>query len=80
MEIIEKAYETTINNIGKASVDYCNGILCRWFDAGYRTLEEVEAASEQYRHDKTGVTDKAGSFETDDFFEAALRRSYGNED
>ena len=80
-EIIEKAFEITVDNLsGKASVDYCNAILCRWFDAGYKTLEEVEAASEQYKHDKTGVTEKKGSFETDDFFEAALRRSYGEED
>ncbi len=79
-EIIEKAFEITVDNLGKASIDYCNAILCRWFDAGYKTLEEVEAASEQYKHDKTGATDKKGSFETDDFFEAALRRSYGNDE
>ncbi len=78
-EVIEKAFEITVDNTGKASVDYCNAVLCRWFDAGYKTLEEVEAASEQYKHDKTGATDKKGSFETDDFFEAALRRSYGEE-
>ncbi|MBR4071700.1 MAG: DnaD domain protein [Clostridia bacterium] len=80
-EVIEKAFEITVDNLsGKASVDYSNAILCRWFDAGYKTLEEVEAASEQYKHDKAGVTEKKGSFETDDFFEEALRRSYGNED
>ncbi len=79
-EIIEKAFEITVDNLGKASIDYCNAVLCRWFDAGYKNLDEVEAASEQYRHDKTGITDKKGSFETDDFFEAALRRSYGNND
>ena len=46
----------------------------------YKTLEDVEAASEQYKHDKNGAAEKKGSFETDDFFDAALRRSYGNED
>ncbi len=79
-EVIEKAFETTVNNTGKASISYCNAILCRWYDDGYKTLEDVEAASEQYKHDKTGVTEKKGSFETDDFFEEALKRSYGNQD
>lgn len=79
-EVIEKAFEITVDNLsGKVSIDYCNGILCRWFDAGYKTLEEVEASCEQYKHDKTGVSEKKGSFETDDFFEAALRRSYGED-
>ncbi len=79
-EVIEKAYEKTVDQIGKASIDYCNAILCRWFDAGYKTLEAVEAANQQYAQDKAVVAENKGSFETDDFFEAALRRSYGSED
>ncbi|MBQ8474222.1 MAG: DnaD domain protein [Clostridia bacterium] len=78
-EIIEKAFEITVMNTGKASVDYCNTVLCRWFDAGYKTIDEVEAAIEQYRHDKTGAADKKTSFDTDDFFEAAINRSYGDD-
>ena len=31
---------------------------------------------EEYRHDKKGDKNKKGSFDTDDFFEAALERSY----
>lgn len=79
-DVIEKAFEITVENCGKASVDYCNAVICRWFDAGYKTLGEVEEACQQYKHDKTGATDKKGSFETDDFFEAALQRSYGNDE
>ncbi len=82
-EIIERAFEVTVENCnGKAPIDYCNAVLTRWFDAGYKTLEEVEAAMMQYKHDRNGGTDKhnKGSFETDDFFEAALRRSYGNDE
>ncbi len=79
-DVIEKAFEITVDRTGNASIDYCNAILCSWFDKGYKTLEEVEAANEQYKQDKGVVTETKGSFETDDFFEAALRRSYGNED
>lgn len=81
-EIIERAFEITVENCGgRAPVDYCNAVLCRWFDSGYKTLEDVEAASEQYRHDKNGGMKKSrGSFDEDDFFEAALKRSYGNDE
>lgn len=79
-EIIEKAFEITITNTGKASVDYCNAVICRWVDAGYKTIEDVEAAVEQYHHDKSGYADKKGSFDTDEFFEAALNRVYGDMD
>lgn len=82
LELIERAFEITVENCGgRAPVDYCNAVLSRWFDSGYRSVEEVEAAMAEYRHDKTG-TDKnqKGSFDEDDFFEAALRRSYGNDE
>ena len=79
LAVIERAYEITVENTGGASVAYCNAILERWQASGYKTLDEVNAAMEEYRHDKKGAKDSAGSFETDDFFEAALRRSYGEE-
>ena len=76
MAMIERAYEITVENTGNASVPYCNGILERWHESGFTTVEEVNAAMEEYRHDKNGDKDKKGSFDTDDFFEAALERSY----
>ncbi len=78
MEIIKKAYEVTVENTGSASIPYCNAVLSSWHDKGYKTVEEVEAGMEAYKHDKEGAKDKKGSFETDDYFEAALRRSYSN--
>lgn len=79
LAIIERAYEITVENTGGASIAYCNAVLERWYASGYKTIEEVNSAMEEYRHDKKGARDTEGSFETDDFFEAALRRSYGEE-
>ena len=75
IEIIEKAYEVTADATGKGSFPYANTVLERWFAAGLRTLEEIE---ESY---KSGSAEKPvnGSFDTDSFFEAAVRRSLGGE-
>lgn len=74
MDMIAHAYEITVNNTGKAALPYANSILENWYQAGYKTLSDVTAAEEEYRKTK-----KSGdaSFDTDDFFDAALKRSYG---
>lgn len=69
-ELIQKAYEITVDNIGKASMAYTNKVLLNWHEAGYQSLADVEAAIEQYSNTKQSKA----SFETDEFFEAALRR------
>jgi DnaD/phage-associated family protein len=79
--VIEKAYEVTINNTGKPSISYANAVLENWYKAGLATREEVEASIEEYQKnkesEKTGEKRPDGtSFDTDEFFEAALRRSY----
>lgn len=94
MPMVERAYQITVENTGKASMKYAGGVLERWYGDGIRTLEEVDAAEEAWQESKAqaqasagsgktpggrGKTDAAqnrGSFDTDDFFEAALRRSY----
>lgn len=76
MALIERAYEVTVENTGNASIPYCNAVLERWHASGFTTVEEVDGAMAEYRHDKEGQKDKKGSFDTDDFFEAALERSY----
>ncbi len=77
MAVVERAYEVTVENTGNASIPYCNAVLQRWHESGYKTVEDVNRAMEEYKHDKEGARDKKGSFETDDYFEAALKRSYG---
>ncbi|MCI9449624.1 MAG: DnaD domain protein [Clostridiales bacterium] len=80
-DIIEKAYEITVNNIGKASVAYTNSILAKWYGEGLHTVAEIDAYLEKSRSDSNKAADSSteSSFDTDEFFEAALRRSYGKQ-
>ena len=85
-EIITKAYEITANATGEASLSYANAILENWHNAGLRTTEEIDAYSAEFEKKKkpgkntkkkgSSATPFESSFDTDDFFEAALRRSY----
>ena len=79
--ILEKAYEVTINNTGKPSISYANAVLENWYKAGLGTLEEIEASIAEYQkaHEKSETQPEGTRFDTDDFFAAALRRSYENE-
>ena len=74
IEIIEKAYEVTADATGKGSFPYANTVLERWNAAGFRTLEDIEASYKKSGSESPSV----GSFDTDSFFEAAVRRSLGN--
>ena len=73
IEIIEKAYEVTADATGKGSFAYANSVLERWFAAKLTTLDEIEAS---YKSGESGKV-KEGSFDTDSFFEAAVKRSLG---
>lgn len=74
IEIIEKAYEVTADATGKGSFAYANSILERWNAAGLRTLSEIE---ESYKSGDGASKPASGSFDTDSFFEAAVKRSLG---
>lgn len=71
LELIKEAYERTVAKTGKASVPYCNTILEDWFANGIKTPEDAKKAAEG----KKTAAQVRGSFETDDFFGAALNRS-----
>lgn len=71
-QMLTRAYEMTVDAIGKASMPYANKILERWFADGYKTIADVEAALADYKRKKNGDS----SFDVDEFFEAALRRTY----
>lgn len=80
-EIVRLAYELTIQATQKPSVDYANGILERWHAEGLRTKDEIDAYLEERKKQKneahpTGEPTLGNSFDTDDFFEAALQRSF----
>ena len=76
-EIITIAYEVAVNNTGSPSLPYINKVIMNWQDAGYRTKEDVFAGLENYRKKKESAKEEkqSGSFETDEFFEAALKRA-----
>ncbi len=78
-DMIGKAYEITVSKTGEPGFPYMNAVIENWHKAGYSTLDEVNAAEEAYRRDKEAKNAKQGqdsSFDTDEFFEAALKRSY----
>lgn len=91
-EMIDFAYELTVSTTGNASLKYSNAIIEAWAAAGVTNVEEAKKREEDFRQKSSkkssGRTErkkKAGeqthsSFDTDDdFFEKALRRSFGND-
>ncbi len=81
--VLQLAYESMIASAGKVSFAYMDKILLRWSEAGYTSAEEVRAGQEAYRLEKGGANPKAGgqsSFQTEDFFQKALKRSYERAD
>lgn len=70
--MIEKAYEITVNNTSKPSLSYANKILESWYSEGLKTPEEVDGAQAK----KNGEKPAGMSFDVDEFFKAALERSY----
>ncbi len=85
-EIITKAYEITANATGDASLSYANAILNNWHSAGLKTIEEIDEYSADFDKKKnqsrvnknkgTSSTPFESSFDTDEFFEDAVRRSF----
>lgn len=91
-DMIEAAYDKTVNNTGKASVSYADKILSHWHSSGCKTLEEAEeldAREAAALPDKKKKEQKAAlerereenrSFngaDINDIFARALERSYG---
>jgi DnaD/phage-associated family protein len=75
IDMIRLAYDKTVDATQKPSVAYANAILERWFADGINTPEKVAESYEKRDEDKGIKVEK--SFDTNDFFEAALKRSYG---
>ena len=74
IELIRMAYERTVNATGKPSVPYASKIIERWHSEGIKTKQDLERVEQEKAESLPG-----GNFETNDFFEAALRRSYGDD-
>ena len=76
-EIIRKAYEITVNTIGEPSLNYANAILSKWYRDGLKTEEQIDASLKAEKSKKKGG-ETGKSFDSEDFFAAALARSYGS--
>ncbi len=71
-ETVQLAYEKTVDTTGKLSMTYMNGILRRWQESGFETVEDV-TKGEAGR--SVGVD---SSFESDEFISAALKRGFND--
>lgn len=84
MDIIRRAYEITVDTIGEAKIKYTDRILSTWNSQGLKTLDSINKYVEQGSRDRKKGKGDAGkpagsSFETDSFFDAALRRNFGDD-
>ena len=84
-DVVAIAYDITVNNTQKADVRYTDKILTAWYTAGLRTPEQITVSLEAERRKKEGgkgtpaapkKKEALGSFDTEEFFRNALRRSY----
>lgn len=77
-ELIEKAFEVTVDNARKFSLNYMSAVLESWYKDGLLSAKAVSDEGEKQRSQKKSAAkrEKKGSFDEDDFFEEALKRSY----
>ena len=80
INIVRMAYEITVNATGEASLPYTNAILEKWNANAWKTVAEIEAGMNAEREKREGSVgnkkELGNSFDTDDFFEAALQRGF----
>ena len=76
--MIKLAYDVTIDTIHEPAPSYVGGVLENWSSEGLKTAEEVEKYLEEKKAKRADVRSfgDTKSFDTDDFFEAAMNRSY----
>ena len=80
INIVRMAYEITVNATGEPSVAYTNAILEKWNANAWKTEAEIETGMNAEREKREGNANSkkelGNSFDTDDFFEAALQRGF----
>lgn len=75
LAVVRLAYDITVDTIQKPVPKYAGSILDKWHAEGLRTAEEVRHYIEKDKQERAGG-EVAKSYDVEDFFEAALRRSY----
>lgn len=69
-EIIKLAYDVTVDNTKSASLCYTVKVIDNWLASGVKTVEDA-----QRQIDSRRLGQKLSSFDTDDFFAQAVKRS-----
>ena len=77
-DVVRIAYEITVDSRGSFNFDYAGKILENWYAAGVRDADGARAAVAAFRDEKEkkSKSESGGSFDTDEFFSLALKRSY----
>ena len=75
LNVIEKAYDITVTATSKPSIHYANAIIEKWHSEGAKTAEDIDAILAKRDQEKET---EGSSFNVDDFFDAALKRSYSD--
>ncbi len=75
-EVIRLAYDITVDAIHEPAPAYANSILEGWYALGLTTAEAIAAAEDEKKQKKKATKPDGNSFDTDEFFEAALRRTF----
>ena len=76
VECIRLAYDITVDATHSPAPAYANSILESWYASGLTTREAIIAAEEAKKAEKDGAKKNDKSYDTDEFFAAALRRSF----
>ena len=77
-DVISYAYELTVRRTGKASMSYANSILESWHASDITDLSSAMEEVKKHGEAKAAEnkTSPDSTFDTDEFFEAALKKSY----
>ncbi|MBQ7384163.1 MAG: DnaD domain protein [Clostridia bacterium] len=76
VECIRLAYDITVDNTHEPLPAYANTILTNWYNDGLRTYDAIVAAEEERRSKGKKGKEQDKSFDTDEFFAAALKRTF----
>ncbi len=78
IDIITEAYNITVEKTSKLSLPYLSKILSNWHGKGLKTLTDVQNSLAEYAKSKEITQRSSSSFDVDEFFELALKRSKNN--
>ena len=83
-EILRLAYDQTVDSSGKAAVGLMNTILAGWYQKGVRCVADAENCIAEHKNEmkkqyakkkETPGSFAESSFDTDEFFDIALKKS-----